>query len=78
VSTIEGLLERQNSGSGVETKNAAVRIRRADYATPLYPQNLALTSPTGGSRSVGIAGSRTQVAEYFLAYNMYSRVEGYY
>ena len=28
--------------------------RSADHVTPLYPQKLALTSPTGGSRSVGI------------------------
>ena len=28
--------------------------------TPLYPQKLALTSPTGGGRSVGIVRSRTK------------------
>jgi len=27
--------------------------------TPLYPQKLALPSPTGGGRSVGIVRSRT-------------------
>jgi hypothetical protein len=32
-----------------------VGIRRADYATPLYSKKLALTSPTSGGRSVGIA-----------------------
>jgi len=32
--------------------------------TPLYPQKLALTSPTGGGRSVGIVRSRTKVAEF--------------
>jgi hypothetical protein len=31
-------------------------IRRADYATPLYPQKLALTSPTSGGSSCGIDG----------------------
>ena len=35
-------------------------IRCADHATPLYPQKLALTSPTGGGRSVGIVRSRTK------------------
>jgi hypothetical protein len=30
----------------------AVEIRRADYATPFYPQKLALISPTSGGRSV--------------------------
>jgi hypothetical protein len=32
--------------------------------TPLYPQKLALTSPTGGGRSVGIVRSRTQAMEF--------------
>jgi hypothetical protein len=36
-----------------------VRIRCADYVTPLHSQNLALTSPTSGSRSVGIIRSRS-------------------
>jgi len=33
--------------------------------TPLYPQKLALTSPTGGGRSVGIVRSRTKATEEF-------------
>jgi hypothetical protein len=37
-----------------KTEIAAVGIRRVDHATPLYPQKLALTSPTNGSRSVGV------------------------
>jgi len=32
--------------------------------TPLYPQKLALTSPTGGGRSVGIVRSRTKATEF--------------
>jgi len=32
--------------------------------TPLYPQKLALTSPTGGGRSVGIVRVRTKATEY--------------
>jgi len=32
--------------------------------TPLYPQKLALTSPTGGSRSVGIVRVRTKATEF--------------
>jgi hypothetical protein len=31
--------------------------------TPLYQQKLALTSPTGGGRSVGIVRSRTKATE---------------
>ena len=38
-------------------------IRCADHVAPLYPQKLALTSPTGGGRSVGIVLSRTKATE---------------
>jgi len=40
-----------------------VGTRCADHVTPLYPQKLALTSPTGGGRSVGIVRVRTKAAE---------------
>jgi hypothetical protein len=59
VSTTEELLGRKISGSGLETEITAVGIRCADYATPLDPKTLALTSPTSGGRSVGIVRSRT-------------------
>ena len=39
-------------------------IRCADHVTPLYPQKLALTLPTGGGRSVGIVRSRTEATEF--------------
>ena len=39
-------------------------IRCADHVTPFYPQKLALTSPTGGGRSVGIVRSRTKATEF--------------
>jgi len=42
--------------------------RCADHVTPLYPQKLALTSPTGGGRSVGIVRVRTKATEFFLLY----------
>jgi len=42
--------------------------RCADHVTPLYPQKLALTSPTGGARSVGIVRSRTKATEFSLVY----------
>ena len=38
-------------------------ILRVDHVTPLYPQKLALTSPTGGVRSVDIVRSRTKATE---------------
>jgi hypothetical protein len=43
-----------------------MEIRRADYATPPYPQKLALSSPTSGGRSVGIVCSRIQATEFVL------------
>jgi hypothetical protein len=41
-------------------------MRRADHATPLYPQKLVLTSQTSGGRSVGIDRSRTKATELLL------------
>jgi hypothetical protein len=37
-----------------------------DYVTPFYPQKLALTSPTSGGRSVGIAELRIQDMQLLL------------
>jgi len=42
-----------------------VGTRCADHVTPLYPQKLALTSPTGGGRSVGIVRVRTKTTELY-------------
>jgi hypothetical protein len=64
MSTIEELLEGKHSSTGLENEITAVGIRRANYVTPLYPQKLALTSPTSGCRSVGIVHSRTQATEF--------------
>jgi len=41
-----------------------VGTRCADHVTPLYPQKLALTSPTDGGRSVGIVRVRTKATEF--------------
>ena len=43
-------------------------IRCANHVTPLYPQKLALTSPTGGGRSVGMVRSRTKATEFIYIY----------
>jgi len=43
-----------------------VGTRCADHVTPLYPQKLALTSPTGGGLSVGIVRVRTKATELLL------------
>jgi hypothetical protein len=45
----------------------ALGIRRTDHGTPLYSQTLALTSPTSGSRSVGIVGWRAKAEELLLS-----------
>jgi hypothetical protein len=62
--TIEGLLGRNSSGSGQETKNTTIGTRFADHAALSNPQKLALTSPTSGDYSVGIVRSRTQATEF--------------
>jgi hypothetical protein len=55
VSTIEELFERKSSGSGLENRNYGRRgFAVEDYAKPIHPQKLSLTSPTGAGRSVGI------------------------
>jgi hypothetical protein len=65
VSTIEELLERKSSGSGLENREYG----RKDFSLwqrdiPLSA-NLALTSRTSGGRSVVIARWRTQATEFF-------------
>jgi hypothetical protein len=60
VRIIEELLEWKSSGS-VSRKPG---IRCADHATPLYQLKLALTSPTGCGRSVGIVRLRTKTTEF--------------
>jgi hypothetical protein len=70
VSTIEELLERKNSDSGLEKKKReyGVEICRADHATALYPQKLILTSPTSSGCSVSIVRSRTKLRSYYLQF----------
>jgi len=51
-----------------------VGTRCADHVTPLYPQKLALTSPTGGGRSVGIVRVRTKATEIVLECGVSRRI----
>jgi hypothetical protein len=59
VSTIEELLVRESSGSGLETREYG----RRDLLR-FYPQKLALTCPTIGGLSVSIVLSRTKATEF--------------
>jgi hypothetical protein len=43
----------------------AVGIRHTDHVAPLYPQRLALASPTSGGRSVCTVRSQIQAKEFF-------------
>jgi hypothetical protein len=53
VSTIEELLERKNSGSGLENREYGRRDPSRWPRGTLYPQYLAITLPTSGGLSVG-------------------------
>jgi hypothetical protein len=64
VSTIEELLGRKNSDSGLENRDYGCRDPSRRPRDTLYPQSLALTSSTSGGRSVGIVRSRTQATEF--------------
>jgi hypothetical protein len=63
VSTIEELLGRKSSGSGLEIREYGRRDPSRLPRGSLYPQKLALTSPTCRGRSVSIVRSRTQATE---------------
>jgi hypothetical protein len=60
VSTIEKLLVRKSSGSGLENREYNRRDQSRGPRDTLYPQKFALTSPTSGGHPGGIVRSRTQ------------------
>jgi hypothetical protein len=64
VSTTEELLGRKVAAPVLKTENTAVEIRHADHVAPFIHKKLAITSPTSGSRSVGIVRSRSQTMEF--------------
>jgi hypothetical protein len=65
-STTEELLERKSSGSGLENREYGRRDPSCLPRGTLYPQKLAITSPTSGGRSVGIVRSLIQTMEIVL------------
>jgi hypothetical protein len=65
VSTIEELLGRNNSGSGLEDREYSCRDPSRWPRGTLYPQKLVLISPTCVCLSVGIIRSRTQTTGFF-------------
>jgi hypothetical protein len=70
VSTIEELIERKSSGSGLENREYGSRDPSRRPRSTLYPQKLALTSPTIGGRSVGIVRALTQPTEFVCFFVM--------
>jgi len=66
---LRSYLNKKVAAPGLENRRlTAVGTRCADHVTTLYPQKLALTSPTGGCRSVGIVRSRTKATELLWVY----------
>jgi hypothetical protein len=66
VSTTEELLGRKSSGSCLESRDYCPRGPSRWPRCTLYPQKLALTSPTSGGRSAGIVRSLTQATDFSL------------
>jgi hypothetical protein len=56
----------KSSGSCLENQEYGRRDPSRWPRGTLYPQKLAITSPTSGGRSVGIVRSRSQTMEFFL------------
>ena len=58
--------EKSSGSRSRKQRLTAVGTRCADHVTPLYSQKLAITSPTGGGRSVGVVRVRTKATEFSL------------
>jgi hypothetical protein len=66
VSTTEELLDRKVAVPFFESREYGRRDPSRWPRSTLYPQKLAITSPTSGGLSVGIVRSRTQTMEFVL------------
>jgi hypothetical protein len=65
VTTIEELLGRNSSGSGLENREYGSGDPLRWPHDTLYQQKLAVTLPTSGGRSVGIVRVLTKATEFF-------------
>jgi hypothetical protein len=74
VSTIEELLGRNSSDSDLESREYGRRDPLRGPHDTLYPQKLALTSPTRGGRPVGIVRTRTKATEFSLFFKFFFTV----
>jgi hypothetical protein len=66
VSTTEELLRRKSSGSSLESREYGHRDTSHRPRGILYPQTLALTSPTSDGHSVSIVFSQTKATEFVV------------
>jgi hypothetical protein len=66
VSIIEELFGRNNKGYGLESREYGSGCPLRWLRDTLYPQKLALTSPTIVGRSVGIVSLRTKATEFLF------------
>jgi hypothetical protein len=61
-----GATWKKSRGSCLENREYGCRDPSRWPRGTLYPQKLAITSPTSGGRSVGIVRSRTQTMKFFI------------
>jgi hypothetical protein len=64
--TTEELPEKKITDHDLQSREYGHRVPSRCTRGKLYPQRLALTSPTSGGRSVGIVTSRTEATEFVL------------
>jgi hypothetical protein len=72
LSTIQELLGRKSSLSGLESREYGRRDPSRWPRGTFYPQKLALTSPTSGGRAVAIVRPRTNATEFVYCLHFYS------